>query len=200
MHFLGRGVSRIVRPVGASVRNLATSNAPTNLLTIHPEVADALARGVPVVALESTVITHGVYCSHSPLFEPDESLLGLVYPDNLKTATSCEEKIRANGAIPATIGLLEGRMHVGLERKQLEILADVESLKKAGKAPVKLSRRDIAPAMSLGRYGGTTIAGTTVVAHLAGIKAGCYKCTCAWVLRTPLGFCNWRTWGRTSRR
>ncbi|KAG9083648.1 hypothetical protein FS749_005859 [Ceratobasidium sp. UAMH 11750] len=153
MHFLGRGVSRIVRPVGASVRNLATSNAPTNLLTIHPEVADALARGVPVVALESTVITHG-----------------LAHPGNLKTAISCEENIRANGAIPATIGLLEGRMHVGLERKQLEILADVESLKKAGKSPVKLSRRDIAPAMSLGRYGGTTIAGTTVVAHLAGIK------------------------------
>ncbi|KAG9104551.1 hypothetical protein FRC06_001331 [Ceratobasidium sp. 370] len=159
MYFLGRSVSRIVRPVGvASVRNLAASNAPINLLTIHPEVADALARGTPVVALESTVITHG-----------------LVYPDNLKTAISCEENIRANGAIPATIGLLEGRMHVGLERKQLEILADVESLKKAGKAPIKLSRRDIAPAMSLGRYGGTTIAGTTVIAHLAGIKAGCPK-------------------------
>ena len=92
------------------------------------------------------------------------------YPDNLKTAISCEENIRANGAIPATIGLLEGRMYVGLERKQLETLADVDSLKKAGKAPVKLSRRDIAPAMSLGYYGGTTIAGTTVLAHLAGIK------------------------------
>jgi pseudouridine-5'-phosphate glycosidase/pseudouridine kinase len=62
-------------------------------------------------------------------------------------------------------------MHVGLERKQLEVLADVEALKNAGKAPIKLSRRDIAPAMSLGHYGGTTIAGTTVLAHLAGIKA-----------------------------
>ncbi|KAG8758126.1 hypothetical protein FRC12_010093 [Ceratobasidium sp. 428] len=154
MYFLGHGVSRIARPTGvASVRKLATSNASSNLLTIHPEVADALAHGAPVVALESTVITHG-----------------LVYPHNLKTAISCEENIRANGAIPATIGLLEGRMHVGLERKQLEILADVEGLKKAGKSPVKLSRRDIAPAMSLGHYGGTTIAGTTVVAHLAGIK------------------------------
>ncbi|KAF8605153.1 hypothetical protein BDV93DRAFT_74752 [Ceratobasidium sp. AG-I] len=154
MYFLGRAVSRIVRPVGlANGRNFSTSGSPSSLLTIHPEVADALARGAPVVALESTVITHG-----------------LSYPDNLKTAISCEENIRANGAIPATIGLLEGRMHVGLERNQLEILADVDSLKKAGKAPVKLSRRDIAPAMSLGYYGGTTIAGTTVLAHLAGIK------------------------------
>lgn len=96
---------------------------------------------------------------------------GLSYPDNLKTAISCEDNVRANGAIPATIALLEGQLHVGLERKQIEVLADVESLKKAGKAPVKLSRRDLAPAMSLGRYGGTTIAGTTIVAHLAGIKA-----------------------------
>jgi pseudouridine-5'-phosphate glycosidase/pseudouridine kinase len=95
----------------------------------------------------------------------------LTYPDNLQTAISCEENIRANGAIPATIALLEGRLYVGLERKQLEVLADVESLKKVDKVPVKLSRRDLAPAMSLGRYGGTTIAGTTVVAHLAGIKA-----------------------------
>lgn len=154
MYFLGRAVSRITRPVGlANARNVSTSGSPSSLLTIHPEVADALARGAPVVALESTVITHG-----------------LSYPDNLKTAISCEENIRANGAVPATIGLLEGRMYVGLERKQLEILADVESLKKAGKAPVKLSRRDIAPAMSLGHYGGTTIAGTTILAHLAGIK------------------------------
>ncbi|QRW05163.1 indigoidine synthase A family protein [Ceratobasidium sp. AG-Ba] len=153
MYFLGKAVSRIARPIGAAnARQLATSNAH-GLLTIHPEVADALARGAPVVALESTVITHG-----------------LVYPHNLKTAISSEQIIRAGGAVPATIGLLEGRMHVGLERKQLEILADVESLKKAGKSPIKISRRDIAPAMSLGHYGGTTIAGTTVVAHLAGIK------------------------------
>lgn len=171
MYFLGRTVSRIARPVGlTNVRSFSSSGSPSGLLTIHPEVADALARGAPVVALESTVITHGM---HERIFNNLICLMalpGLSYPDNLKTAISCEENIRANGAIPATIGLLEGRMHVGLERNQLEILADVDSLKQAGKAPIKLSRRDIAPAMSLGQYGGTTIAGTTVVAHLAGIK------------------------------
>ncbi|KAG8731169.1 hypothetical protein FRC11_004827 [Ceratobasidium sp. 423] len=162
MHFLGRGVSRIARSsrsscssaIGVNTRTLVTSSpGVSGLLTIHPEVADALAHGRPVVALESTVITHG-----------------LAYPENLKTAISCEENVRQNGAVPATIALLEGKLHVGLERKQLEILADVGSLKDAGKAPVKLSRRDIAPAMSLGWNGGTTIAGTTVIAHLAGIK------------------------------
>ncbi|CAE6424026.1 unnamed protein product [Rhizoctonia solani] len=156
MHFLGRGVSRVVRSSAslANTRTLATSNSGlSSLLTVHPEVEDALAHGRPVVALESTVITHG-----------------LAYPENLKTAISCEENVRKNGAIPATIALLEGKLHVGLERKQLEVIADVESLKNAGKAPIKLSRRDIAPAMSLGQNGGTTIAGTTVIAHLAGIK------------------------------
>ncbi|KAF8741921.1 Indigoidine synthase A protein, partial [Rhizoctonia solani] len=156
MYFLGRGVSRIARSSRSvsNARTLATSNSGlSSLLTIHPEVEDALAHGRPVVALESTVITHG-----------------LAYPQNLKTAISCEENVRTNGAVPATIALLEGKLHVGLERKQLEVIADVESLKNAGKAPVKLSRRDIAPAMSLGRNGGTTIAGTTVIAHLAGIK------------------------------
>ncbi|CAE6468588.1 unnamed protein product [Rhizoctonia solani] len=152
MYFLGRGVSRIAR--SSVARNLTTSNSgASGLLTVHPEVQDALAHGQPVVALESTVITHG-----------------LNYPENLKTAISCENNVRANGAVPATIALLEGKLHVGLERKQLEVLADVESLKKAGKPPVKLSRRDIAPAMGLGRNGGTTIAGTTVIANLAGIK------------------------------
>jgi hypothetical protein len=93
-------------------------------------------------------------------------------------------------------------MHVGLERKQLEILADVETLKNAGKAPIKLSRRDIAPAMSLGRYGGTTIAGTTVLAHLAGIKVRCSKLSFFETsdLIPALGFCNRRLRGRASRR
>ncbi|CAE6419598.1 unnamed protein product [Rhizoctonia solani] len=156
MYFLGRRVSRIARSsVSVSnARTLATSNSGlSSLLTIHPEVEDALAHGRPVVALESTVITHG-----------------LAYPENLKTAISCEKNVRENGAIPATIALLEGKLHVGLERRQLEVIADVESLKNAGKAPIKLSRRDIAPAMSLGQNGGTTIAGTTIIAHLAGIK------------------------------
>ncbi|CAE6382552.1 unnamed protein product [Rhizoctonia solani] len=156
MHFLGRGISRIVRSSATTVnaRNLVTSNLDASgILTVHPEVADALAHGRPVVAQESTVITHG-----------------LAYPENLKTAISCEDNIRANGAVPATIALLDGKLHVGLERKQLETLADVKSLKDAGKAPVKVSRRDIAPAMSLRQNGGTTIAGTTIVAHLAGIK------------------------------
>ncbi|KAF8760898.1 Indigoidine synthase A protein [Rhizoctonia solani] len=103
MYFLGHGVSRIARSSisVSNARTLATSNSGlSSLLTIHPEVEDALAHGRPVVALESTVITH----------EPQNC--------NLVRGECADD-----GAVPATIALLEGKLHVGLERKQLEVFA-----------------------------------------------------------------------------
>lgn len=115
-------------------------------LRLHPEVESALVSGRAVVALESTVITHG-----------------LPAPTNLQAARRMEEMIREEGALPATIGLLEGTIHVGLSTPELEWLAT--------EAPaVKVSRRDLGPALAAGASGGTTVAGTMIVAHAAGIR------------------------------
>ena len=117
-------------------------------LTIRPDVAEALASGRPVVALESTLITHG-----------------LPYPDNVETALSMEAAVRESGAIPATVALLKGQVIVGLTTDQIEYL---------GKLPTnsirKCSRRDFAIAVGLGEDAATTVAGTMIVAHWAGIK------------------------------
>lgn len=91
---------------------------------------------------------------------------GMPYPTNLNTALSIENIVRSTGAIPATIALLSGRVHIGLTRSQLERIADTGT----NKSLVKLSRRDLAPAIAAKRDGGTTIAGTMVLAELAGIK------------------------------
>lgn len=101
----------------------------------------------PVVALESTIITHG-----------------MPYPVNLETARSVERKVRASGSVPATVGLIEGRVKIGFEPHQLERLAEGRS------NPVKLSRRDICAAIALKKDGGTTCSATLVFAALAGIK------------------------------
>ena len=90
---------------------------------------------------------------------------GMPHPINLDTALSCERIIRSTGAIPATIGLLSGRLHVGLKISQIERLADPSN---AGR--IKVSRRDLAPAIAAGKDGGTTISGTMIISHLAGIK------------------------------
>lgn len=87
------------------------------------------------------------------------------YPLNMETAIRCEEVIRSTGAIPATIGMLSGQIHIGLNTSQIDRLADESNTRK-----VKLSRRDLAPAMARKLDGGTTIAGTMVLADLAGIK------------------------------
>lgn len=87
------------------------------------------------------------------------------YPLNRDTALRCEGIIRSTGAIPATIGMLSGQIHIGLTGKQIDRLADESNPNKA-----KLSRRDIAPAIAKKTDGGTTIAGTMILAHLAGIK------------------------------
>ena len=115
-------------------------------LLYSPEVGKALSDGAPIVALESTVITHG-----------------LPHPDNLQLALDMQEVVRANGATPATIAVLDGRLHVGLEAGQIETLA-------ANKSARKLSRRDLAGAITMGGYGGTTVAATLFVAHRAGIR------------------------------
>jgi pseudouridylate synthase len=115
-------------------------------LNIHPEVAQALAQGLPVVALESTIIAHG-----------------MPYPQNVQTALEVEAVIRAHGAIPATIAVLEGKICVGLSRAQIEALGSAKDV-------MKLSRRDLALAVSSGQPGATTVAATMICAALAGIE------------------------------
>lgn len=120
---------------------------PRSMLTQKAEVQDALAEGQPLVALESTVITHG-----------------LAYPHNLETAVAMEQAVRTAGAVPATIAILGGKIHVGLDDAQLEYLATREPT-----AVQKCSRRDLAVTVSRGADGGTTVAGTMIIAHAAGI-------------------------------
>lgn len=112
------------------------------------EVVAALAAGQPVVALESTVITHG-----------------LPYPDNVETAVSMETAVRAGGAVPATIAILQGAVHIGLTVDQIEYLGRL-----AGTPVRKCSRRDIPIALARGEDGATTVAGTMILAQQAGIE------------------------------
>ncbi|MCJ8148856.1 MULTISPECIES: pseudouridine-5'-phosphate glycosidase [Shinella] len=110
------------------------------------EVAAAKARGAPIVALESTIITHG-----------------MPYPGNLEMARSVETIIRDNGAVPATIAVIEGVLHIGLEAAQLEALAQT-------KGAMKVSRADMAFAIAERRTGATTVAATMIGAARAGIR------------------------------
>ncbi|MCU0485327.1 MAG: pseudouridine-5'-phosphate glycosidase [Anaerolineales bacterium] len=119
---------------------------PSIQLWVHEEVSQALQARKPVVALESTVITHG-----------------LPFPQNLELARNMEQEVRAQGAIPATIGVVDGRVCVGLQADQLEGLAQARRVR-------KISSRDFAPAVVQGASGGTTVAGTLIAAHLAGIR------------------------------
>lgn len=113
---------------------------------LSQEVKEALKNNSPVVALESTIITHG-----------------MPYPDNVAMARSVEDDIRAAGATPATIAVLNGQLHLGLNADQIEALSTAT-------APLKLSRADMALAMVSGKTGGTTVAGTMIAASLAGIS------------------------------
>ena len=119
---------------------------PHPQLTLTQEVRDALRHGRPVVALESTIISHG-----------------MPYPQNVETATEVEDIIRAQGAVPATIAVLHGTPHVGLERGDLELLATEPEV-------VKVSVRDLAHVMARGGHGATTVASTMRLAALAGIR------------------------------
>ena len=117
-----------------------------SLLSIAPEVSAALAAGRAVVALESTIISHG-----------------MPYPQNLEMARRVEAIIREEGAVPATIAVADGRIHVGLDDALLERLATAKDV-------AKLSRRDMGPILAAGGLGATTVAATMIAAHLAGIR------------------------------
>ena len=116
------------------------------LLNIAPEVNDALREHRPVVALESTVIAHG-----------------LPRPQNLQTAQRLQEIVREAGAIPATIAIIDGKLSVGLSDDQIHALANSRDIR-------KISTRDISVAVAQGLNGATTVASTTWIAHRAGIK------------------------------
>ena len=118
-------------------------------LRFSPLVEQMLAEGGPVVALESTVITHG-----------------LPYPQNVETALSMEAAVRSGGAVPATIAVIGGKVIVGITEDEVEYLGQL-----AGKGTVrKCSRRDLPIAIARGEDGATTVAGTMIVAHMAGIE------------------------------
>ena len=115
------------------------------LITLSPEVAEAKAAGTPIVALESTIITHG-----------------MPYPQNLETARRVESEIREHGATPATIAVLDGVLFAGLTDQQLKQLAQAKNV-------AKLSRADLAVCMARGGNGATTVAATMIAADMAGI-------------------------------
>ena len=116
-------------------------------LDVSPEVRQALAEGKPVVALESTIISHG-----------------MPYPKNVETALLVEKTIRENGAVPATIARIGGRLKAGLSPDEIEYLG------KAGPKVAKASRRDLAAIVARGADGATTVTTTMIIAHMAGIK------------------------------
>ena len=120
---------------------------PTTLpLILSPEVAEAHAKGAPIVALESTIITHG-----------------MPFPQNVETARRVEAEVRAQGATPATIAILNRQIHVGLTDAQLDALGQARNV-------AKLSRADLAACLASGGTGATTVAATMICAHLAGIR------------------------------
>ena len=116
-------------------------------LDISPEVRQALDEGRPVVALESTIISHG-----------------MPYPKNVETALLVEKTIRENGAVPATIAVIGGRLKAGLSEEEIEHLG------KAGRSVAKASRRDLPALVARGADGATTVTTTMIIAHMAGIK------------------------------
>ncbi|MBG6166383.1 pseudouridine-5'-phosphate glycosidase [Labrenzia sp. EL_195] len=120
--------------------------AVQTLIVYSEEVSEALASAKPVVALESTIITHG-----------------MPFPRNVETARQVEADIRAEGAVPATIAIMDGKLHVGLSDADLDRLAQAEDV-------MKCSRADMTFALATGRFGATTVAATMMAAHLAGVK------------------------------
>jgi pseudouridine-5'-phosphate glycosidase len=118
----------------------------SNILTFSPEVAAARAAGRPIVALESTIITHG-----------------MPWPQNVETARAVEDEIRTAGAVPATLALMAGRIHIGLTPEELKTLGQARDV-------MKVSRADLAACLAMGRTGATTVAATMICSHLAGIS------------------------------
>ncbi|MBQ6608856.1 MAG: pseudouridine-5'-phosphate glycosidase [Oscillospiraceae bacterium] len=116
-------------------------------LDVAPEVQAALQQGKPVVALESTIISHG-----------------MPYPKNVETALLVEQTIRSNGAVPATIAVIGGRLKAGLNHEEIEYLG------KTGRGVAKASRRDLPALVARGADGATTVATTMIIANMAGIR------------------------------
>ena len=114
-------------------------------LDIHPDVENAIKNKLPIVALESTIISHG-----------------MPYPNNIETALMVEDTVRSNNAIPATIAIINGRLKVGLSNKEIELLATNNKVR-------KISRRDLAIAVTKKLSGSTTVASTMIIANLAKI-------------------------------
>ena len=121
----------------------AAQSAP---LTFSPEILTARANGTPIVALESTIITHG-----------------MPFPQNVQTALRVEAEVRSHGATPATIAIMAGRIHIGLTGDQLDQLGQTRNV-------AKLSRADLAACLATSGTGATTVAATMICAHLAGIS------------------------------
>lgn len=117
-----------------------------NYLTFTEEVAHALENKLPIVALETTIISHG-----------------MPYPQNIEMAKKVEQIIRDNGAVPATIGIMDGKIKIGLNDQELEEFATNKSVE-------KVSRRDFPYVLATGKIGATTVAGTMIAAELAGIE------------------------------
>lgn len=118
-----------------------------SFLDVSAEVAQARERGLPVVALESTIISHG-----------------MPYPQNVATALQVEAEVRASGAVPATIAIVDGRLKAGLDATQIEALGQ------RGREVFKVSRRDIPFIVAAGQSGATTVASTMIIAAMAGIR------------------------------
>ncbi|XP_067906851.1 LOW QUALITY PROTEIN: uncharacterized protein zgc:136858 [Heterodontus francisci] len=115
------------------------------LVKLHPEVSDAIANQKAVVALESTILTHG-----------------MPHPHNLNTAKEVEQIVKEHGAVPATVGIVKGKVHVGLSENNLQYLAETKEM-------LKVSRRDLPYILSKGLSGGTTVSATMMIAHKVGI-------------------------------
>jgi pseudouridine-5'-phosphate glycosidase len=116
-------------------------------LSFSKEVTEAMKANKPIVALESTIISHG-----------------MPYPQNVEMANTVEQIIREEGAVPATIAIMDGKIKIGLEPEDLELLA------KTGQDVLKVSRRDLATCLSLKKIGATTVAATMICAEMAGIR------------------------------
>lgn len=117
-----------------------------HLIELHPDVKEALASNKPVIALESTIISHG-----------------MPYPQNVEMAKKVEDIVREGGAVPATIAIMDGKIKVGLDEASLEKLGNSQGV-------AKVSRRDLAEIIATKRIGATTVASTMICAEMAGIK------------------------------
>src|SRR5947209_17109836 len=142
-----RRSGRRINTAGASPAAHLAGTVPMSFtLDVRPEVTAALREGRPVVALESTLIAHG-----------------LPWPLNLETARGAEAEVRRAGAVPATVAVLGGIPTVGVSDGELELLAHAEGVRKAG-------RRDVAAAVATKATAATTVGGTMALAHLAGVR------------------------------